>query len=46
MVLTGFLGVFTRSMEEDGLVLGAAKDRSLAGRLEYSNCLILMSTLL
>ena len=33
MVLIGFLGVFTRSMENDYLVLGAAKDKSFAWSL-------------
>ena len=37
MVLMKFLGAFTRSVEDDSLVLGVAKDKSLAGRLEHSN---------
>ena len=37
MVLMEFLGAFTRSVEDDSLVLGVAKDKSLAGRLEHSN---------
>ena len=40
-----FLGIFTDSMEDDCLVLGVAKEKSLAGRLEHSNCSILKSTI-
>ena len=40
MLLMGSLGVLTDSMDDDCLVLGVAKDKSLAGRLEYSNCSI------
>ena len=46
MVLKEFLGVFTRSMLDDCLVLGVEKDKSLAGRLENSNYSILKSTIL
>ena len=46
MLLMGFLGVFTDSMADDCLVLGVAKDKSVAGRLEYSNCSILKSIIL
>ena len=42
MLLMGFLGVFTDSMDDDCLVLGAVKDKSLAWWLEY--CSILKST--
>ena len=46
MVLMGILGVFVRSMEGGCLVLGVAKDKSFAGRLEHSNYSILKSTTL
>ena len=42
MLLMGFLGVFTDTMDDDCLVLGAVKDKSLAWWLEY--CSILKST--
>ena len=40
MLLMGSLGVLTDSRDDDCLVLGVVKDKSLAGRLEYSNCSI------
>ena len=46
MILVGLISVFTRSMEDDCLVLGVAKNKSLTGRLEYSNYSILKSTIL
>ena len=46
MLLMGFLGAFTRSIENDCLVSSVAKVKSLAGRLEYSNRSILTSTML
>ena len=45
MELMIFLGIFTDSMEDDCLVLGVAKEKSLAGRLEHSNFSILKSTI-
>ena len=42
----GFLVEFTRSLKDDCLVLGVAKDNSLAERLEYSNWSILKTYIL
>ena len=44
MLLMGSLRVFTDSRDDDCLVLGVAKDKSLAGRLEYSNCSIKLAS--
>ena len=46
MLLTRFLGVFTRSMWDDCLVLDVAKDKSLSGSIAYSSWSILNSTTL
>ena len=46
MVLMGFLGLLTRSMEDHCLALSVAKDWSLPRRLEYSSWSVLKSTTL
>ena len=46
VLLIGFPGVFTDSMDDDSLVLGVTKDKFSVGRLEYFNCSILKLAIL
>ena len=46
MLMMACFGILKDSMEDDCLVLSVVKDKSLFGRLEYSNCSILKSTIL